>query len=86
MRDMRRELVRTPSRSSTYSGSSLHLLRSFDPYVDRRQRLTQVVPHDCDEPFPQLGRLFSALPLLLGFRRPESSLPSPMGRVRGSRK
>ena len=63
---MRRELARRPWRSSTNSGSVLRLRRSFDPHIDRSQRLTQVVPHDCDEPFPQRGRLFGTLPLRLG--------------------
>ena len=30
------------------------------------ERVAQVVPHDRDEPFPQRGRLFGALPLRLG--------------------
>ena len=35
-------------------------------HADRGERVAQVVPHDCDEPFPQRGRLFGALPLPLG--------------------
>src|SRR5207344_617982 len=38
--------------------------QNFEAYVDRSQRLTQVVPHDCDEPFPQLSGFLGALPLL----------------------
>ena len=66
MRDMRRELARRPSRSSTEFRILALPTQNSEAYVDRSQRLTQVVPHDCDEPFPQRGRLFGALPLLLG--------------------